>query len=35
MTPLENLISEMIVESGPMSIENYMRLAILNTVHGY
>jgi len=35
MTPLENLIREMIVETGPMSIETYMSLALLHPVHGY
>jgi NADH dehydrogenase [ubiquinone] 1 alpha subcomplex assembly factor 7 len=35
MTPLENLIREMIVEAGPMSIETYMSLALRHPVHGY
>ena len=35
MTPLENLIREMILETGPMNIETYMRLALLHPVHGY
>lgn len=35
MTALENLIREMIVESGPMSIETYMNLALGHPLHGY
>jgi NADH dehydrogenase [ubiquinone] 1 alpha subcomplex assembly factor 7 len=35
MTPLENLIREMIVESGPMNLETYMSLALGHPVHGY
>ena len=35
MTPLETLIREMIVETGPMSIETYMSLALGHPVHGY
>jgi NADH dehydrogenase [ubiquinone] 1 alpha subcomplex assembly factor 7 len=35
MTPLETLICEMIAETGPMSIETYMKLALGHPVHGY
>jgi SAM-dependent MidA family methyltransferase len=35
MTPLENLIREMIVETGPMRVETYMSLALGHPVHGY
>ena len=35
MTPLENLIREIIVETGPMSIETYMTLALGHPLHGY
>ncbi len=35
MTALETLIREMIVETGPMSIETYMSLALGHPVHGY
>jgi NADH dehydrogenase [ubiquinone] 1 alpha subcomplex assembly factor 7 len=35
MTPLEDLIREMIIETGPMSIETYMSLALGHPVHGY
>jgi NADH dehydrogenase [ubiquinone] 1 alpha subcomplex assembly factor 7 len=35
MTPLEILIRELIVETGPMSLETYMTLALAHPVHGY
>ena len=35
MTPLETLIREMIVETGPISIETYMKLALGHPEHGY
>jgi SAM-dependent MidA family methyltransferase len=35
MTPLENLIREMILDTGPMSLETYMSLALGHPVHGY
>ena len=35
MTPLEHLLREMIVETGPLSIETYMNLALQHPVHGY
>ena len=35
MTPLETLIREMIAETGPMSIETYMKLALGHPLHGY
>ncbi|MGB8901082.1 MAG: SAM-dependent methyltransferase, partial [Methylocella sp.] len=35
MNPLENLIRETIAESGPMSLETYMTLALAHPVHGY
>jgi NADH dehydrogenase [ubiquinone] 1 alpha subcomplex assembly factor 7 len=35
MTPLETLIREMIVETGPISIETYMNLALNHPEHGY
>jgi NADH dehydrogenase [ubiquinone] 1 alpha subcomplex assembly factor 7 len=35
MTPLEDLIREMIVENGPMSLETYMSFALGHPVHGY
>jgi NADH dehydrogenase [ubiquinone] 1 alpha subcomplex assembly factor 7 len=35
MTPLETLIGEIIVETGPMSLETYMGLALTHPVHGY
>jgi NADH dehydrogenase [ubiquinone] 1 alpha subcomplex assembly factor 7 len=35
MTQLENLIREAIAESGPMSFETYMTLALAHPVHGY
>ncbi|WGJ13971.1 SAM-dependent methyltransferase [Methylocapsa sp. D3K7] len=35
MTPLETLIREMIVETGPISIEIYMKLALGHLEHGY
>jgi NADH dehydrogenase [ubiquinone] 1 alpha subcomplex assembly factor 7 len=35
MTPLENLIRETIIETGPMSLATYMSLALAHPVHGY
>ena len=35
MNPLENLIRETIAESGPMSLETYMTLALAHPVYGY
>src|ERR1700730_9961902 len=35
MNPLENLIRETIAETGPMSLETYMTLALAHPVHGY
>jgi NADH dehydrogenase [ubiquinone] 1 alpha subcomplex assembly factor 7 len=35
MNPLEYLIRETIAESGPMSLETYMTLALKHPVHGY
>ena len=35
MTPLDTLIREMIVETGPISVETYVSLAISHPVHGY
>ncbi|MCI0599736.1 MAG: SAM-dependent methyltransferase [Beijerinckiaceae bacterium] len=35
MNLLEGLIHEMIIESGPISLETYMALALTHPVHGY
>jgi SAM-dependent MidA family methyltransferase len=35
MSPLEKLIREMIAESGPISVETYMALALAHPAHGY
>jgi NADH dehydrogenase [ubiquinone] 1 alpha subcomplex assembly factor 7 len=35
MNPLKNLIREMIIENGPISLETYMALALTHPVHGY
>jgi NADH dehydrogenase [ubiquinone] 1 alpha subcomplex assembly factor 7 len=35
MNALENLIHEMIIESGPISLETYMMLALAHPAHGY
>ena len=35
MTPLARIISEMIAQEGPISLERYMSLALAHPVHGY
>jgi NADH dehydrogenase [ubiquinone] 1 alpha subcomplex assembly factor 7 len=35
MNPLENLIREMIIENGPMSLETYMTLVLTHPAYGY